>query len=160
MSDCRVPMTSYYTEKYPPRCICETCWHGVKCGCSIYCNLESNYERATMKTVGRLSCDQYIHDDHYYCPKPDVEHSEVYKKIYKPAHYTQGGIECIEAIKAMTSHMDDGFKAYCLGNVLKYIWRHEDKDDIEDLLKAENYLTYAIQRETEIVKELEEIEEE
>jgi hypothetical protein len=37
-----------------------------------------------------------------------------------PSHYKQGGIECIEAIKAATG---DGFIGYVWGNVLKYLWR-------------------------------------
>ena len=46
--------------------------------------------------------------------------------VNKPVHYNQGGIECIEAIRAMTTTMD-GTSAYMAGNVLKYVWRHEYK---------------------------------
>jgi len=35
-----------------------------------------------------------------------------------PSHYKQGGIECIEAIKAATG---EGFVGYVWGNVLKYL---------------------------------------
>lgn len=53
--------------------------------------------------------------------------------VHSPSHYTRGGIECIDAIKAsMTS---DGFCDYCKGNVLKYIWRWRDKGGAEDLEK-------------------------
>ncbi len=63
--------------------------------------------------------------------------------INSPKHYTQNGIECIEAIKAsMTS---DGFLDYCKGNVLKYIWRWRDKGGAEDLEKARVYLTWMIE---------------
>jgi hypothetical protein len=54
-----------------------------------------------------------------------------------PAHYKQGGIECIEAIKAATG---DGFIGYVWGNVLKYLWRWPKKGGVEDLKKARWYL--------------------
>ena len=63
--------------------------------------------------------------------------------VNHPSHYTQGGIECIEAIKA--SMTPEGFQDYCKGNVLKYIWRWRDKAGIEDLKKASVYLNWAIQ---------------
>jgi hypothetical protein len=58
--------------------------------------------------------------------------------VNHPAHYTQGGIECIEAIKAALG--SEGFRAYCRGNVLKYLWRTEFKNGAQDLQKAKWYL--------------------
>jgi hypothetical protein len=56
-----------------------------------------------------------------------------------PAHYTRGGIECIDAIEASMSAKE--FRGYLKGNVLKYLWRYEDKwDPEEDLAKAGWYL--------------------
>lgn len=63
--------------------------------------------------------------------------------VNHPYHYTRGGIECIEAIKA--SMTPQGFQDYCKGNVLKYIWRWRDKGGIEDLEKAEVYLGWLIE---------------
>ena len=54
-----------------------------------------------------------------------------------PSHYKQGGIECIEAIKAATG---EGFTGYVWGNVLKYLWRWPKKGGVEDLKKARWYL--------------------
>jgi hypothetical protein len=54
-----------------------------------------------------------------------------------PAHYKQGGIECIDAIKAATG---DGFISYVWGNVLKYLWRWPRKGGVDDLKKARWYL--------------------
>jgi hypothetical protein len=59
-----------------------------------------------------------------------------------PSHYKQGGIECIEAIKAATG---DGFVGYVWGNVLKYLWRWPKKGGIDDLKKARWYLDRLIQ---------------
>jgi TPR repeat protein len=64
-----------------------------------------------------------------------------------PNHYKQGDIECIDAIRAMTSSMHgDGFKIACLKDVVKYVWRHEFKDGLQDLKKARWYLDKAIKQ--------------
>lgn len=62
--------------------------------------------------------------------------------VQHPSHYTQGGIECIEAIRA--SMTADGFCDYCKGNIIKYIWRWRDKGGVEDLRKASVYLGWLI----------------
>ena len=62
--------------------------------------------------------------------------------VQHPSHYTQGGIECIDAIKA--SMTADGFCDYCKGNIIKYIWRWRDKGGVEDLCKASVYLDWLI----------------
>ena len=57
--------------------------------------------------------------------------------VNHPPHYNQSGIECIDAIKSVTR---DGYKSYLQGNIIKYIWRYEHKNGLEDLLKAQWYL--------------------
>lgn len=60
--------------------------------------------------------------------------------VNHPAHYTAGEIECIDAIRAALG--DEGFKAYCRGNVIKYCWRSGRKGDAsEDVAKAIWYAT-------------------
>tara|TARA_R110000803_G_scaffold122407_1_gene190403 strand:+ start:1987 stop:2226 length:240 start_codon:yes stop_codon:yes gene_type:complete len=59
-----------------------------------------------------------------------------------PNHYKQGGIECIEAIKA--SMYPAAFKGYLKGNIQKYIWRYEMKQGLQDLLKAQWYMNKLI----------------
>lgn len=63
--------------------------------------------------------------------------------VKHPAHYTSGGVECIEAIEA--SMTADGFQDYCKGNIIKYIWRWRNKGGIEDLKKVQVYLDWLIQ---------------
>ena len=62
--------------------------------------------------------------------------------VQHPSHYTQGSIECIDAIRA--SMTADGFCDYCKGNIIKYIWRWRDKGGAEDLRKASVYLNWLI----------------
>jgi len=65
--------------------------------------------------------------------------------VNNPSHYNQSGsIECIVAIKALTSTMK-GASAYMSGNILKYLWRHEYKNGLEDLQKARWYLDKLIE---------------
>ena len=63
--------------------------------------------------------------------------------VEHPSHYTRGGIECIEAIKASMCPAD--FCGYCKGNVLKYLWRWQDKGGLQDLKKARVYLNWMIE---------------
>jgi arginase family enzyme len=59
--------------------------------------------------------------------------------VNKPEHYTQGGIECIDAIQA--SMTAEEFKGYLKGNALKYLWRYQNKGKPEqDLKKSAWYL--------------------
>jgi hypothetical protein len=61
-----------------------------------------------------------------------------------PSHYRQGSIECIDAIKSALG--DDGFQGYCTGNVIKYLFRWKYKNGLEDLRKAQWYLTELIKQ--------------
>lgn len=62
--------------------------------------------------------------------KPDM--------VNRPSHYNKGGIECIDAIREALG--EEGFKAYCRGNAIKYTWRAGLKlNEQEDLMKASWY---------------------
>jgi hypothetical protein len=70
--------------------------------------------------------------------------------VNHPKHYTQhpSGVECIQ----ITEHM-----GFCVGNAIKYLWRHEQKGGVEDLKKARWYIDREIGRqenvnETDFVK--------
>lgn len=52
--------------------------------------------------------------------------------------YYKGKIECIEVIEQLEA-------SFCIGNVIKYLWRWKGKNGIEDLRKAKWYLERAIQ---------------
>lgn len=59
--------------------------------------------------------------------------------VNSPSHYTQGAIECIDAIEQVVKDLD-GMEAMCTGNAIKYLWRWKHKNGIEDLKKAQWYL--------------------
>ena len=58
--------------------------------------------------------------------------------VNHPAHYTEGSIECIEAIEAQLT--PEEYKGYLKGNVAKYLWREKHKGGNESLRKAQWYL--------------------
>ncbi len=62
--------------------------------------------------------------------------------VKHPSHYCKGGMECIDAIKAVVSTITDPFEAYCTGNIIKYVWRWNSKNGIEDLRKAIQYINF------------------
>lgn len=67
--------------------------------------------------------------------------------VNHPAHYTSGGIECIDAMQAAFGA--EVVKDFCLCNAFKYLWRHRNKNGVEDLKKARWYLNRLI-REMEV----------
>lgn len=64
------------------------------------------------------------------------------ERVHQPAHYMKGGVETIDYLYAKLG--PEGFRAYCLGNVLKYVSRWQEKNGVEDLKKAQVYLQWSI----------------
>ena len=66
-------------------------------------------------------------------PQPDV--------VNHPPHYLQhpSGVECIQ----ITEHM-----GFTLGNAMKYLWRADYKNGVEDLKKAVWYINREIEKRT------------
>lgn len=71
--------------------------------------------------------------------------------VNSPPHYTAGGIEAIDAIKAAVSTAPP-VQAVFVANILKYVWRYREKNGKQDLLKARWYLD-------ELIKEVEKYDE-
>ena len=49
--------------------------------------------------------------------------------INQPPHYTQGNVECIDAM--VSAFGQDAVRDYCRLNAFKYIWRLYSKDNVE-----------------------------
>lgn len=56
-----------------------------------------------------------------------------------PTYYHKGKYECIDILEEVLKDTS-GIKAFCLGNCIKYLWRHAHKNGVEDLRKAKWYL--------------------
>ena len=59
--------------------------------------------------------------------------------VNHPQHYTQGKVECIDALAAATADLQ-GIEAVCTANAIKYLWRWKHKNGAEDLRKADWYI--------------------
>ena len=128
------------------------------------CELMEKYDKDTSEFIDQYSCifgkmsddmlnkcyNWYKELDSATCEnaeggccnkEPDVD------MVNHPSHYTQGGIECIDALKAATVSKT-GIEAVCTANAIKYLWRYEEKNGIEDVKKARWYID-------RLIKELE-----
>lgn len=74
----------------------------------------------------------------------DELEDEVDDMVHHPSHYTGGDIECIEAIRA--SMTPSAYLGYLKGNIIKYLWRFEQKNGIFDLQKAQVYLNWLLEQ--------------
>lgn len=70
-------------------------------------------------------------------PPPEVARAT--DPVHHPAHYTQGAVECVEAICAQLT--PDEFIGFLRGSIAKYQWRLRLKGDpLEQLAKSRWYL--------------------
>lgn len=98
-----------YSEHY-----CKECRKQYACGCT---------------SDMLMSCADF---------EPAIENESTeqnHDAVNHPSHYTAGGIECIEALKAATTRLT-GIEAVCTANAIKYLWRWKDKNGAEDIRKA------------------------
>ena len=66
------------------------------------------------------------------------------EKVNSPNHYTSKSLEAIKVIAVMVENLDP-FEAYCMGNIIKYLYRYEEKNGIEDLEKAKKHIDLMIE---------------
>lgn len=63
--------------------------------------------------------------------------------VQHPSHYTQGKVECIEALESATAGLT-GIEAVCTANAIKYLWRYKHKNGVQDVKKAQWYINHLI----------------
>ena len=74
---------------------------------------------------------------------PDI--GQVSNEVNNPAHYTQGDIECKDAMIAAFGI--EQYKIFCKLNGFKYIWRSDHKGmHDQDIEKAQWYLKQISER--------------
>ena len=104
-------------------------------------------QRGDAGTVSQTSWFKPVEDDagckDGICPVPWLKTPVLqWDVVNHPSHYTDGGIECIEAIEAALT--TEEFRGYCKANCMKYIWRESHKGGTESLKKAQWYLNRLI----------------
>src|SRR5690625_4169870 len=87
-------------------------------------------------------CGRLLPYDYDYMFVVCAKCASKYDNVNSPNHYTQGKYEVIDYIKDKLTN--EQYIGYCLGNVLKYVSRHDLKGGKEDLEKAQVYLGWAI----------------
>ena len=58
--------------------------------------------------------------------------------VNHPSHYETGKFECIEVM--LETQGKEAVKNFCICNAFKYIYRHNNKNGVEDIKKAKWYL--------------------
>lgn len=58
--------------------------------------------------------------------------------VNHPQHYESGKYECIDVMEETQG--EDAVLNFCLCNAFKYLYRHKNKNGIEDIKKAKWYL--------------------
>lgn len=82
-------------------------------------------------------CGEVRHDCDI-AAKPDA--------VSHPAHYTSGGIEAKDALKAaMNGSKLSPMASYWWGCAFKYLWRFERKNGVEDLRKCRQCIEFLIE---------------
>lgn len=64
--------------------------------------------------------------------------NQTFDVVNNPMHYTNGSIECIDAMEA--AYGTEAVKWFCVCNAFKYQWRFNKKNGIEDINKAKWYM--------------------
>ena len=57
--------------------------------------------------------------------------------VNHPSHYTQGKIECIDAMES--AYGTEAVIWFCMCNAFKYLWRFNKKNGRDDILKCQWY---------------------
>ena len=79
------------------------------------------------------------------CKNDGLELEKENETVSHPAHYCQGGVECIDALEAATTGLH-GIEAVCTANAIKYLWRWKHKNGVNDLHKAQWYIDRLIKQ--------------
>ena len=113
----------HYTEKSYMFGDCEMCQHEVACD-----------------AICTQFAERHIEPPEFYRDAETVqivtERAEPERDaVNHPEHYTQGGIECIDALKSATTGLQ-GIEAVCTANAIKYLWRWKNKNGVQDVEKA------------------------
>ena len=67
--------------------------------------------------------------------------------VNHPSHYETGKFECIDVMRETQG--DEAVQDFCICNALKYIYRHRNKNGVEDIRKAKWYIDKYLEIEEE-----------
>ena len=122
---------------------CKDCMYFAKisyndkiCGvCQISSECQDISHDATMGACCLYEKKTDFYHDAETVPVVTERAEAVHDAVNSPSHYCQGGIECIEALKAATVNLK-GIEAVCTANAIKYLWRWKEKNGATDIRKC------------------------
>lgn len=114
-------VTRYCSDNAPRQCLNEKCAQAEVFKDKLYCTATGKWWDLTPNTV------------------EDV--------VNHPSHYETGKFECIDVMRETQS--DAAVQDFCICNALKYIYRHRNKNGVEDIRKAKWYIDKYLEIEEE-----------
>lgn len=106
--------------------------------CAYYDCEEHEEPCLTCKHNIPINDQAYLTAPEHYFPKWAKEDVVNNNPVTHPSHYTQGNIQCIDAMVAAFGK--EAVATWCKLNAFKYIWREQHKNGLEDMDKATWYL--------------------
>lgn len=128
------PVCIFYADG---KCKRDKCNLTVNCGWSDQ-ELCPSYEPCT----GSDSVSDWTGTTVSMVPEPE---ESMEKNVNHPKRYTKGKIECIDALESAVVGKTPE-EAICVANVIKYLWRYEEKEPLRSLLSARWYLDRLISK--------------
>ncbi len=119
--------------------ICSTCKHG------------GESDRLRTSDACKHCKVEYSRDDYGWIPSmwEEVVKDGVWVKkrdnVNHPSHYETGKFECIDVM--VETQGVEAVKDFCICNAFKYLYRHKNKNGLEDVKKAIWYLNKLVELE-------------
>lgn len=97
-------------------------------------NTEINKLNDKLKNISRCINDivQFV------LPEEEPDSTSTNDSVNHPSHYETGNFECIDVM--IETQGKEAVMDFCVCNAFKYIYRHNNKNGIEDIKKAKWYL--------------------
>lgn len=108
------------------------------CGDDLFTSAMREYCGKTLTIVDGRHGRYVVEETVFYVFTDEMIEDGENDVVNHPSHYTQGGIECIDAMKAAFGA--DELAVYCKIAAFKYVWRCDHKNGLEDIKKAIWYL--------------------
>lgn len=105
---------------------CGTCKYGIYNTSAGYVCVNGDSKYVTAFVKYSHGCDKY------------EKNAEMSDNVNHPSHYETGKYECIDVM--IETQGIEAVKNFCICNAFKYLYRHENKNGVEDVRKAKWYL--------------------
>lgn len=105
---------------------CGTCKYGIYNTSAGYVCVNGDSKYVTVFVKYSHGCDKY------------EKNAEMSDNVNHQSHYETGKYECIDVM--IETQGIEAVKNFCICNAFKYLYRHENKNGVEDVRKAKWYL--------------------